>query len=119
MNIKIKSFSKPFNLAVGAFLLPYIVVVLITIIVRLLPYDSVEQQWEHAGSISLWLPFISVILSALLIGFDTVRLNKKKSSNLRLTVIFLSTVLISGGLQFSLVFGVFMLYLYAIAGLRH
>jgi len=119
MKSKLLSITKPVNLALGAFLLPYVTIILITIIVRLLPYDTVDQKWESAGGIILWLPYSAVILSAILIGVDTVRLNKEKSSTFRLTLIFVSTVLLTTGVQILLALGFFMQMLYIYAGAKH
>ena len=75
---------------------------MLPISVRLLPYETVAEKWASAGEIILWLPIAAVILSAIILGINSIRLDKQASSTLRVLFVFVSTVIVTTGVQYFL-----------------
>ena len=86
---------------------------------RLLPSGTITEKWESAGGIIIWLPIAMVILSALIIGVDSLRVFKKPLSPFRKIILFTSTVLISAGFQYGIGLIFFMQLVYVLAGATH
>ena len=107
-------------LAVTGILLPYVMVIMVTIIVSLFPYATTEQKWQNAGELLVISPFGAVIFGAILVGVNTVIQDIKTGSERNRISGFLFSFIWTSIFNFFVAIYIFMQFVYInFGGLQH